>query len=154
MIDCKGILDALSTFAMNSGYFELVINHEPRSTPQLEDQFVLSLTSGSLMPVQASGLNSISYRWQIDGRIYANADSEPADSIDPALVTAATSFLTSLAGGFSLGERLRMIDFYGAHGEQLTAQPGYYTYGDETFRTMDIVIPLILNDVMPLSRGA
>jgi hypothetical protein len=150
MIDCKGIFDALESFALSSGYFSNVNGHEPRSSPQLEDQINLSFWSGPLAPVQASGLNSISYRWEITGRVFANADTEPADEVDPAIMTATASFLTSLAGGFSLAGRLRMIDFYGAHGEQLTATPGYYDYDGDTLRTVDIVIPLIINDVMPL----
>lgn len=149
MIDAKAILKKLETFAHATGYFESVNGHEPKSAPTLFDQMNLSFWSGPIVPISSSGLKSISYRWQIEARIFVSADSEPADDIDPAIITATFAFFGKLAEDFDLGQggRVRCIDFYGSDGEPLSATPGYYEYDGNVVRTMDIVIPLLLNDV-------
>lgn len=152
-IDATKIFSDLEGHAMRSGYFTNVNGHEPKSPAVLADQINLFFWSGPLQPVLSSGLNMISFRWEIIARTFTRADSEPGDAIDPAVVTATLAFVSSLAAAFSLNEQVRHVDFYGSDGEQLSATPGYYDYGDATYRCMDITIPLVINDVMAVARG-
>jgi hypothetical protein len=156
MINSAAIMNALETHALQLGHFSNVNGHEPKSPPQVRDQINLSFWAGVIQPVQSSGLQSLSYRWEIVGRVYMSADSEPADAIDPALVDVTFALLTSLAGDFTLdssiggSQRTRCVDFLGMDGKPLEATPGYFDYDGATLRTMDIIIPLIINDVTDL----
>lgn len=154
MINSAAILNALQTHALRTGYFANVNGHEPKSPPQVRDQVTLSFWAGPLRVIESSGLTSASYRWDIIGRIYANASTEPGDSLDPTVMDATFAFLTSLAADFTLDSvlpagvsRLRAIDFQGSDGEPVNATPGYYDYEGTTYRTMDLVIGLLINDV-------
>lgn len=159
MINSAALMNALQSHALQTGYFASVNGHEPKSPPQIRDQVVLSFWAGPIRAITTSGLSSVSYRWDIIGRIYANAGTEPADSIDPAVVDATFAFLSSLAADFSLDSvlpagvpRLRAIDFLGSDGEPISATPGYYEYENVTYRSMDILVPLLINDMTDLGE--
>ncbi len=151
MIDATAIFQALESHALSLGIFGAVNRHEPASPAALGDAMTLILECGTPEPcASASGLNSISYRWQIDGTIYRNVKT-PDDFVEPELVTATLALFTSFAGGFTLGGLIRNVDFYGADGEQLTAVPGWLPVDDDNaYRCMQLSIPLIINDVMDL----
>jgi hypothetical protein len=153
MFDAAQILGDLEDHARRGGYFDVVNGHEPKSAPTIGAQVNVFFSSGPITPIQSSGLNSVSMRWEILARVFVSADSEPGDSIDPAVITATMSFLASLANAFSLNEQVRAVDFYGSDGEGLSAVPGYYDYDKITYRCMDLTIPVLINDVLPLSRS-
>jgi hypothetical protein len=148
-MDAKVILEKLQNFALKSGLFSSVQGHEPKSPPQLGDQITLAFMTGGITPA-TSGLKSVSLRWEVRARIFMNADSEPADDVDPTLVTVALQFMNALCGQFKLTGDVRSIDVYGSDGEPLRAEPGYYDYNGDTLRVMDIFIPILVNDQMDL----
>lgn len=156
------ILDALQSHALRTGHFSGVNGHEPKSPPQSRDQIVLSFWAASIAPIQGSGLNSLSYRLVITGRIYANVETEPADGVDPQLLDATIGLLSSLAADFQLADvlpsnvqRARYIDFLGSEGEGLDAVFGYFEYGEGvTWRCVDITIPILINDLTDLTTEA
>jgi hypothetical protein len=159
VINSAAIMNALQTHALRTGYFTNVNGHEPKSAPQLRDQVALSFWAGPIRAIQASGLTSVSYRWDIIGRIYVSADSDPGDAIDPTVVDATVALLSSLAADFTLDSvlpagtpRMRCIDVLGMEGAPLGGEPGYYDYGEQTLRTMDILIPLLINDLTDLGE--
>jgi hypothetical protein len=117
--------------------------------PQIGDQVNIEFTGGSITTI-SSGLNSVSLRWEIRARIFTNADSEPADDVDPTVITAAMAFMIALCGQFMLTADTRAIDIFGSDGEGLRAEQGYYKYNEDVLRTMDIFIPVLLNDQMDL----
>jgi hypothetical protein len=154
LINSTEIMSALQSHAAQTGYFTSVNGHEPKSA-HVRDAVNLSFWAGPIRPILSSGLASVSYRWEVIGRIFMNASAEPADGIDPALVDATFSLLSSLAADFTLdsvltAQKTRCIDVYGSDGEPMSATPGYYDYGTDTMRCMDIVIPLLINDVTDL----
>lgn len=149
-MDTEAIFLALETHALSLGVFGAVNRHEPQSAPALGSSMLLALVAGQLEPVLSSGLNSISYRWQIDGRVF-RTDADPNETVEPELMSAVTALFTSLAAGFTLGGLIRYVDFYGSDGEKLSARPGYIQQDDTTYRTVDLSIPLIINDVMSVS---
>ena len=145
-MDSAGIMDAMTSAASKLGIFDAVLAHEPKSAPNLGGPPTIALFSGPLTPIQSSGLNSASVRWQINGRIYRDGFSEPADSVDPELVAAASDYIRSLAAGFTLGGLIRCIDFYGMDGEPLKAESGYLEMDKKIYRCMELEIPLLIND--------
>jgi hypothetical protein len=147
--DFTAIFNALETYALGLGIFGAVNGHEPKSPPAFGDALVLMFSAGELRPILRSGLNSVSYRLEILGRIY-RLDKIGSDAVEPEILGATTALFTSLAGGFTLGGLIRHVDIYGSDGAQLSAVPGYLEQGDDKFRTVDLVIPLIINDVMTL----
>lgn len=150
-IPIREIADELSSRAQRLGYFDNVQWHEPRSLPRLGSQINLAFWSEQLQAVQSSGLSSLSVRWEVTARVYVGPDSEPGDDIEPRLVEAGAALYAALSSGFSFGGRVRHVDFLGSDGEPLILTPGWYDYGnDNVVRTMDLSIPLIINDAFDL----
>lgn len=148
-LDGAGIFSALESHALRLGIFAAVNGHEPKSAPAFGDGIVLTLSLGNFHPILSSGLNSLSYRIEVLGRIY-RTDAIGSDAVEPEVLSVALAFFTSLSGGFSLGGLIRCVDVLGSDGEQMSAEPGYLKIGDESFRTVDLLIPLLVNDVMTL----
>ena len=80
-------------------------------------------------------------------RIYLPMIQEPQDKIDPTIVAAVDTLLEDFSGDFTLGGNARNIDLLGQTGEALSARAGYITIDQTVFRSMDITIPIIVNDV-------
>jgi hypothetical protein len=149
-IDSKGIFEAMQSMGQETGLFNTVLTHEPKSPPVLDGRPTLALFAGMVTPIQSSGLNSVCLRWQVNGRVYMNGFSEPADAIDPEVVSATSLYIAALAGGFTLGGLIRCIDFYGSDGEPLKAESGYLEMDKKIYRCMELEIPLLINDVWEL----
>lgn len=150
-MDAKLILEKMASLGQETGLFGNVLMHEPKSAPAIAESVTLALIAGPLTPIESSGLNSASLRWEVTGRIFKSALTEPADEIDPALVTTAQTYYAALCGAFTLGGLVRCIDIWGMDGDKLAATPGYMEQDKFVFRTMDLVIPLLLNDVLELT---
>ena len=150
-MDEVAIMSKLTSLGQATGVFAAVEGHEPNSAPALQGALTLGLWAGPLTTIREGGLNSSSMRWEIQGRIYISAWGEPQDDIDPAIVSAAASFLAALAGAFTLGGLVRCIDMYGMSGDRLVAIPGYVEQDKKVYRAMDLMIPLLINDVLELT---
>ena len=150
MTDTKAIMQALITMGLETGLFDSVNGHEPKSAPALGNACTLALFSGPVTTINSSGLASASMRWQIDGRIFLSAFTEPADDIDPAIVNATLVYLRKLAGAFTLGGLVRCVDMFGMDGDKLNATAGYMEQDKKVYRVMDLMIPLLLNDELDL----
>lgn len=144
------IMQKMQSAAQQTGLFDSVFLHEPKSAPALHARPTLALFSGPITTIESSGLNSVSLRWQVNGRIYRDGIGEPADEIDPEVVSAASLFIAALAGQFTLGGLVRCIDFYGMGGEPLKAESGYLQIDRSIYRSMELEIPLLINDVWEL----
>jgi len=148
MLSPGPIFDAVLSMAGRSGLFRAVVNHEPKAAPSTEQGLLtFSLVAGPLVPSTTSGLATVTYRWQLIGRVYTGMLTEPQDVIDPALMNAAGQLMSLLAGEFTLGGLVRQVDLFGAYGEPLTCAPGYIGIDSKLFRTADLLIPLIIDDV-------
>jgi len=149
-VDTGAILNAMASAGQVTGLFSGVLMHEPKSAPTGAAP-TLALWAGPLTTIQSSGLNSASLRLQINARIYQNGFAEPADNIDPEVVNAASEYLRSLAGQFTLGGLIRCIDFFGMDGEPVKADSGYLEMDKRIYRCMELEIPLLINDVWELT---
>lgn len=144
-LNITGILDAVVSHAMASGYFEQVNGHEPQNAPSLG--LTAAVWVDSVQPVRASGLDSTTVRLTLNVRIYTSAQSDPPDAIDPALMAAVDGLCAAYVGDFTLGGLARNVDVLGAHGQPLLVRAGYVQQSGAIYRVMTITLPVIVNDL-------
>lgn len=145
--DANQVLNPLKDHAMRLGVFDQVNGHEPPRAPG--NGLILAIWADAWQPVRQSGLNSVSIRISFHERIYTNMDAQPADEIDPNVLTATSLLMSAYCGNFQLGDDgddIREIDVFGAAGQPLSAQAGYLTQDGRIFRVMTIAVPVLIND--------
>jgi len=98
-----------------------------------------------------SGLNAATGVYIYTIRLYTNMLQEPAEKIDTILAHAIDKVFTMLAGDVDLGASVRNIDVFGECGTQLKATAGYVEVDHLMYRSVDITLPLIINDCWPLA---
>lgn len=155
MIDFDRLHNALETYLAKTGLFGKINRYEPKSAPGR------GLTVGfwpqSIAPVRTSGLQTTSVLAVYVIRIYMPLISEPYDTIDIEALRAADVLMDSMSGDFELrvadGESLiRAIDLLGSHGPPLGLMAGYVEVDAKYYRTLDITVPMIINDVWQQGR--
>lgn len=144
-LDIRGILDAVVSHAMASGHFERVNEHEPANAPS--HGLTAAVWSDQVQPVRSSGLASTTVQLVFNVRIYTSIQSEPADAIDPNMLTAVDDLCAAYIGDFTLGGLVRQVDVFGAHGQPLLVRAGYIQQSGAVFRVMTITLPVIVNDL-------
>lgn len=132
--------------ALRLGVFEFVNEHEPKSAPQSGIGAAVWVDDIGPAP-GASGLDSTTGRLAFKIRIYTSFLAEPEDMIDPRVMEATYLLLAAYSGDFTLGDQVRQVDLLGAYGVALSAKAGYLNQDGKIYRIMDIVLPLIINDV-------
>ena len=138
-------VDKLTSAASASGYFDLVLSHEPKSAPRDGLTFATWITD--IRPIaEQSGLAVTSARVEMMCRVYRNMTGEPQDRIDTELAKASSYMLAELTG--DLGIDGAYLDLLGAHGDPLQTLFGYITDLDKTaFRIAETFAPFICPDV-------
>ncbi|MGV9803925.1 hypothetical protein ACWDTP_38420 [Mycobacterium sp. NPDC003449] len=144
-LDILGILDAVVSHALASGYFEQVNQHEPKNAPGLG--LTAAVWADRVDTVRSSGLDSTSVRLLFNVRLYTSAEGEPADAIDPNLMTALDALMRAYVGDFTLGGLVREVDVRGIHGIGLEARAGYLQHDAALLRVMTIALPVVVNDL-------
>lgn len=146
MTDIAGLVDRIVSHAMESGLFETVNGHEPKSAPG--KGLICAVWAQSIGPARGgSGLSATSGRVEFNVRLYTNMLSEPQDAIDPTLLGATDTLLGLYSGDFDLGGTVREIDLLGSFGNPLGAQAGYLTQDGKLYRVITITLPAIINDI-------
>ena len=139
----KAIFDALVSHALKLGRFARVNQHESESTPgnRLSCSIVLG---GIAAEPAASGLGAVSGRVTFTVHLYSPMMARPLDGIDPEVLGAVGVLLNEYSGAFSLGGAggTRNIDLMG-----LRAQAAYLLQEGREFRTVQITVPVIVNDL-------
>lgn len=146
-IDATALTAALESHAATSGHFERVNGHEPNNPPG--NGLTAAVWADSIRPVAAaSGLAATSALVTFMVRIYAQAQQEPQDAIDPNVLAATDKLMGDFTGDFTLGGLVKQIDLLGQHGTPLGAQAGWLPFpdGGGLFRVMTITVPLVIND--------
>ena len=139
---------AVISEAQQLGAFQRVFAHEPKNAPGTG--LTLALWLGPIKPVTTSGMNSVSGVITYNGRIYRSmlgANAKEDDLIDADILTGLADLFGAYAGGFTLGETVRAIDLLGMAGTPFSAAPGYLEQDGKFFRILDLVIPVIINDL-------
>jgi hypothetical protein len=145
-LDIRTILAAVESHALASGYFTAVNGHEPKSPPT--SGITAAVWVEQIGPARGgSGLDSTSARLALYVRLYSSLVQEPADAIDPDLMTALDALMAAYSGDFTLGGIVRNVDLLGQFGDPLSARAGYIAEGGAEYRVMTIALPLIVNDL-------
>jgi hypothetical protein len=145
-LDSGAIMDVVVSHAQESGYFDKVFKHEPKAPPG--NGVTGAVILGRIQPYQArSGLATTSVMVALMIRVYKNFLAEPQDDIDPDISKAVDALFTAYIGDFDLGGTASNVDIYGNSGVGLVAVAGHLTINNAVYRTMDITLPVIVNDV-------
>jgi hypothetical protein len=145
-LDIVAVTDALASHALSTGHFDRVNRAELRSSPGLGMHAAVWFQN--LTPIQRrSGLAATSALLVMHMRIYQSMVLEPRDMIDPDLVRAVTTLLAAYTGDFQLGGNVSHVDLLGAYGQPLDAMAAYLEIDGVMIRVLDIVIPLVVDDV-------
>lgn len=143
-IDARGLIATLEGYCASSGMFETVVGHEPQSAPTRTG--LTAAVQFMEMRSCTSGLNSTSVRVELWVRVFTNGLQKPEDDIDPRIMDAADVIFGALCGDFDFGSQARYVDLRGSDGEPLRALAGYITIDKTQFRTVDVVVPVLIND--------
>lgn len=142
------IFDAVVSDAQASGYFNRVNKHEPKRAPGYGITAAVWLQGISPLP-QASGLSATSGRVLFILRMYTRMLQEPQDMIDPMMMRAASNLMRRYHDDFDFAGAIRNVDLLGNFGAPLECTAGYLEQDKIEYRTMDIMIPCIVNDIWP-----
>lgn len=146
-LDIVTILNRVQEHALTSGWFTDVNGEEPKSPPDTSG-LTAAVWVQDIGPARgASGLISTSVRLALTVRLYAGLYTEPGDAIDPRLIQALDALMASYSGAFTLAGAVRDVDLLGAYGDPLSARAGYMVQSGTEYRVVDIVLPLIVDDL-------
>ncbi len=141
------IFDAVVSVFQRTGYFDSVNAYEPKRKPGRGVRAAVWFQS--MRGVGAiSGLSATTALLVFVGRLYVNM-LQDSDEVDPNLMRAASNVMRELHGNydFDLHPLVRNVDLLGETGTQLQADAGYLEQDRTKYRVIDILIPVIVNDV-------
>ena len=145
-LDIAAIRSRLTSHAQGLGGIQQVLGHEPVSGPGSGLTYAVWL--GDTVPSpQNSGLASTTVRVTFNGRLYLPADTEPMDDVDVILAGAVDQLFSVYSGDFTLGGTVRNLDLLGGDGDPLRAVYRYLQLDSITYRTANLNLPMIVNDV-------
>ena len=145
-LNTRSLRDRIVSHAMTLGIFERVNQHEPKNAPGLGR--TCSITFKTLSPARGqSGLASTTALVFFMVRIQTPMLTDPQDDIDGILMEGADALMGAYTADFDLEGTIRSVDVLGQSGTSLSARAGYVNQDGKLFRTIDIDLPLIVNDV-------
>jgi hypothetical protein len=143
-VDIDGILNAIVSHAMATGWFEQVNQHEPKDRPS--SGVTAAVWVDRVQPVVSSGLDSTSVLMVFNVRLYTSTLQEPQDAIDPTMIKAIDDLFGAYIGDFTLGGLVREVDVRGTYGSGLDGQAGYLKQDEVMYRVFTISLPVVVND--------
>lgn len=138
--DAEALFSKIRSIAKGLAVFPAVIGHDPENAPPAG--LSCSIMLGTVKPVTSSGLAAVSGQVTFMVHVWNFASKRPLDDVDPQVLAATCSLMGAFAGGFTLGETVREVDLFG-----MDAQPGYVNFEGKEFRTMQISVPVVINDM-------
>jgi len=131
------------------GIFKSVQKVEPKGAP--DTGLTCAVFLNTISPAAAtSGLSKVSGVYVYTIRLYTNMLQEPAEMIDEILAKVIDKIFDTLAGDFDLGDSVKNIDIFGEYGAPLQAKAGYVEVDKVMYRSVDITLPLVINDTWDL----
>lgn len=142
------VFDKVVSYALVSGRFDHVNQHEPKNAPG--HGLECSVWMNSIVPIRSGGMGVTSGIVTLYARIYTNFRAIPFDAIDPNVMSATADMMGRLSSDFDFGGQagVRALDLLGIGSNvPLSAQAGYVEIDRQMFRVMTITIPIIVNDM-------
>jgi hypothetical protein len=141
------VFDKIVSYAMATGRFDVVNQHEPKNSPGTG--MTCALWVQSISPTRTSGLAMTSGVVMLNARVYTSFRSQPFDMIDPNVMSATCDIIGALSGDFDLGgvANVRAVDLLGMAGTPMQATAGYVEIDKQMLRVMTITIPVLVNDM-------
>lgn len=145
-LDSAALVNALTSHAAASGYFERVNGHEPANAPG--NGMTCAVWIQRIAPTsRISGLSVTGALVVLNVRVYINATVDPADWVDPAVGNAVDALIAAYSGHFTLGGQVMCVDLRGIAGTPLDAVAGWLDIGQASYRVMTITVPLLVDAV-------
>jgi hypothetical protein len=141
-------LDAISSHISRTGYVNDVRIGEPVSPPDATDKMHAAIYMASAGVVSLTLTNTIELH-MVTVRLYRRAafgQGDDAGQVEADVALAVSQITSNLIGEFDLGSTVRNIDVAGQYGQAITATWGYVTLGNTVFRTVDLAVPLVVDD--------
>lgn len=137
----KALMQSVQSHAQQLGLFKGGISlHAPISTPP--NDLAAWITLESAEPVVSSGLAAVSIHVTLLVHITMSLNTRPLDDVDPAVLGAAAVLMNAYSGAFTLGGLVREVDIFGG----LKAEANYLLYEGNPMRTVQVTLPMIVND--------
>lgn len=144
-LNSAGLFVALSSHAQTLGLFDQVNGHEAANPPG--NGLSCAFWGARIAPLpEGSGLASTTGVVTFTARIYLPS-AAPQDSTDPTALSACDALIGVYSGDFTLGGLVKEVDLLGQSGVPLSGQMGWLEINGIKYRTQDITIPLVINDL-------
>ena len=144
----KATLDAIASHISRSGYASDVRIGEPVSPPDATDKVHAAIYMNSATVVGLTLSNTIEVHL-VTVRLYRRAafgQGDDAGQVEETMALAVSQISSNLIGEFDLGGTARNIDVGGQYGQSIGAAWGYVQLGNTMFRTVDLSVPLVVDD--------
>jgi hypothetical protein len=147
VVQAKALHSAVLSVPKTLGIFDKVNGHQPKNPPG--QKLSCHVWIARWRPAR-SGLNSTSVTVVYNAQVQLPADYQPADDVEPLMLSATLRLAAGYAGGFTLGGNLgvRAIDLRGMEGVTMEEQQGFLTHDQNLYRAAPVVVPIILNHVL------
>lgn len=146
-LNIAGLLQAVQSHASESGYFNDVLLHEPKSAPSTSGLTAAVWVERVGPAPRNSGLTLTSGLLVFSVRVYGSMLAQPEDEIDMNMVEAVDALMTLYSGDFTLGGKARDVDLLGQTGTSMECRSGYVGIDNKVYRVMDITLPIIVDDL-------
>ena len=144
----KATLDAISSHIARTGYVNDVRIGEPVSPPDAIEKMHAAIYMAGAGVVSLTLSTTIEVH-SVVVRLYRRAafgQGDDAGQVEAEMALAVSQVTSNLVGEFDLGSTMRNIDIAGQYGQSLSATWGYITIGNTVFRTVDLTVPLVVDE--------
>lgn len=145
MSSLQALINDLVSHAQSIGGIEIAQSGQPVSIPDTGISAAVWFKNADPVP-DLSGLNKTTVDVVFNVRLYSSLMQQPYENIDPAIMDATSTLCAAYSGAFTLGGDVMNVDLLGAWGPSMSADAGYMTQDNVTYRVVTIVLPLIMAD--------
>lgn len=143
----KPTLQTIQSYLAASGEFDDVLLGEPEAISGDRLTGAIYVAGTTIADVS---LGTISTVYNVMVRLYKDMLAEPTRDIEYILARVVQDIASDLLGDFDLGASIRHIDAAGIYGTPMSAVWGYVSVASTMYRSVDMTVPLVVNDTATL----
>lgn len=145
MFEVEATLKVMQSFLNKTGFYSGVEIGEPFSPPDAKVKLFAAIQFSNLVigpltltaPIEIHVMNVRLFRDMLD---------QPGKDAELVIAKGIQAFLNTLIGQFTLEQNVRTVDFAGMYGTPVSAKTGHMPIAGHSYRTADIVVPLIVDN--------